>query len=178
MQVNYSSECVDSARCVYSDLLVYLVLMVCLENDLFQTSFPFNQPEQSGTGRVQSLMRYKSLTKWMKWVSDRKRGAGLKEDEATWALQLTTNQARACRQVLIHTANKEHPIVSTLAINAHGHFCLSPSSTVFSVTSLGSISQRSQQLPFFPLTCTTFSGTTLRFSNTNSRPQACTREWE
>lgn len=141
MQVNESSECVDSA-------VVFTVILSwwCLENDLF----PFNQPEQSGTGRVQPLMRCKSLTKWMKWVSDRKRGAGVKEDEATWALQLSTNQAGACRQVLIHTANKEHPIVSTLAINAHGRFCLSHRSTVFGVTSLGTRSQLSRQLPFFP----------------------------
>lgn len=27
-------------------------------------------------------MRYKSLTKWMKWVSDSKRAVGVKEDEA------------------------------------------------------------------------------------------------
>lgn len=67
-------------------------------------------------------MRYKSLTKWMKRVSDSKRVVGVKEDEATWALQLTTKQARACRQVLIHTENNEHSIVSTLTINADWHF--------------------------------------------------------
>lgn len=107
-------------------------------------------------------MHNMSLTKWMKWVSDRKRAVEVKVAEAMWALQLT---ARACTQVLIDTANNEHSILVMLTINAHDIFFLSGSSTTSSVTSFGTISQLSPQLPFFSLTCTTFSGTTLYFFN-------------
>lgn len=113
-------------------------------------------------GHGPALMQNKSLTKWMMWVSDRKRAVEVREDEAMWALQLT---ARACTQVLIDTANNEHSILLMLTINARDTIFLSGSSTMSSVTSFGTISQISQQLPFFSLTCTTFSGPTLYFFN-------------
>lgn len=112
-------------------------------------------------------MHRKSLTKWTKWVSDRKRAVWVKEDEATWVLQLTTKLRRE-RAGRYWSTRLTMSIQSfTLTINARWYFfLLSCSSVIFSITSLGAKWQKCPQLPFFPLTCTTFSGTTLYFANT------------
>lgn len=109
-------------------------------------------------------MRYKSLTKWMKWVSDRERVAGVKEDGARGPCSSAPTGRR------LQAGPDPHAAFNRLHADSQCSWTFpSHSSGVFSVGP--TISQTSQQLhnifwhqPALP--------------NTHSCPQACTREGE